>query len=58
MLVSRLNTNVEYGENIEDTYASLNQAKQALISFALTIPERSAAAPRPGPGYLPCPDHR
>lgn len=56
MLVSKLNANISEREGVEDTYLALNKAKQALIGFALTIPERSVANPRPGPGYLPCPD--
>ncbi len=56
LLVSKLNANLIQRENVEETYRSLERAKQALIAFALTVPERSAAVPRPGPGYLPCPD--
>ncbi len=56
MLVSRLNANFDKSEDVEETYIALNKAKQALIAFALTVPERSAANPRAGPGYLPCPD--
>lgn len=56
MLVSKLNAKIDTRENVTDTYNSLNKAKMALISYALTMPERSAANPRPGPGYLPCPD--
>ncbi len=56
MLITRLNVNLVQGENIQDSYRSLEQAKKALIAYALTTPERSGAIPRPGPGYLPCPD--
>ncbi|MDX1518540.1 MAG: hypothetical protein R3318_00355 [Gammaproteobacteria bacterium] len=56
MLVSKLNINLVDRENIQETYQSLEKAKQALIAYSLTVPERSSASPRPGPGYLPCPD--
>lgn len=56
MLINKLNVNLIHSENIEETYRSLERAKQALIGYALTVPERSTASPRPGPGYLPCPD--
>lgn len=56
MLISKLDINRIDREDINDTYRSLERAKQALIGYALTTPERSTASPRPGPGYLPCPD--
>ena len=56
MLVTSLNANVVTQIDSEETYSVLNQAKQALIAYALTVPERSAAVILPGPGYLPCPD--
>lgn len=56
LLVSKLNANLNQGGNVEETYKSLERAKQSLIGYALTTPERSGAVPRPGPGYLPCPD--
>ena len=56
LLVSKLNAKARDRENIENTYLALQKAKEAVIAFALNIPERSNAIPRPGPGYLPCPD--
>lgn len=39
-------------QDINKTRQALNIAKQALISFSVTFPDRQ----RRGPGYLPCPD--
>jgi len=61
MLVTSLNANVVTQIDSEETYSVLNQAKQALIAYAVTVPETSATiipelAVLTGPGYLPCPD--
>ena len=58
MLVTSLNANVVTQIDSEETYSVLNQAKQALIAYALTVPETSATiipelAVLTGPGYLP-----
>ena len=56
LLISKLNAKVRDREDLVQTYDSLQRTKDAVIAFALTIPERSGANPRPGPGHLPCPD--
>ncbi len=56
LLISKLNAKVRDREDIEKTYESLKRAKEALIGYAVSYPEISVIPPRPGPGYLPCPD--
>ena len=59
VLVSKLNANSRtYTRQISDQ-AVLNEAKAALIGYALNFPEIDASSPGDpinGPGYLPCPD--
>lgn len=53
-LITNLNDAVnKYTQNIKGL-AALQEAKQVLIGYALTYPERSGG--EYGPGYLPCPD--
>jgi len=54
ILISKMNKERIDRENITETYRALERAKQSLIAYALTVPERSGAGS--GPGYLPCPD--
>ncbi len=57
LLVSKLNAKVRDRENIEKTYDALQRAKEALIAYAVSVPERTGATTLRGPGYLPCPDN-
>lgn len=50
ILIKKINAN--HSRDISSTILALNTAKDALMSYAITYPDRS---PR-GPGYLPCPD--
>lgn len=53
-LVSKLNTNIALTQRSEETGAALSAAKEALIGYAITYPDK--VNPDEGPGYLPCPD--
>ena len=55
MLLTRLNDYVR--NNVRDTRTrlALNEAKQALLSYAMNYPELRSSASK-GPGFLPCPD--
>lgn len=53
-LVTKLNTNLTLSQRSEETGIALNMAKQALIGYAVSYPEKVNA--KKGPGYLPCPD--
>lgn len=52
LALNKLNADLIVVNNATRTALALNTAKEALISFAVTYPDRSAR----GPGYLPCPD--
>lgn len=53
-LIANLNDAVnKYTQNVKGL-AALQEAKQVLMGYALTYPERSSG--EYGPGYLPCPD--
>ncbi|MBI4006130.1 MAG: hypothetical protein HY356_05635 [Gammaproteobacteria bacterium] len=54
MLVSELNANIQIATGEEETRTELNLAKQALIGYAITYPDKVNS--EEGPGYLPCPD--
>jgi hypothetical protein len=55
MLVSSLNANLRQYDRQGKTAVTLSDAKAALITYALTYPEKNLN-PEDGPGYLPCPD--
>ena len=54
LLVSKLNANIQIAAGEEETRTALNQAKQALIGYAISYPDTINSID--GPGYLPCPD--
>lgn len=55
LLLSDLNEHSGvYGRRV-DSGLALNQAKQALLSYAMNYPDLRAN-PEKGPGFLPCPD--
>lgn len=54
MLVSRLNEYSHEYKRKSTTEIALNQAKQALLSYAMNYPELRSSAAK-GPGFLPCP---
>ncbi len=54
VLVSKLNANARQFTRQSSSLPALNQAKAALIGYAVTYPEN--VNPNAGPGYLPCPD--
>jgi hypothetical protein len=59
VLVTKLNANARQYSNQSSNLAVLNEAKAALIGYALNFPEIDATSPGDpinGPGYLPCPD--
>ncbi len=59
LLVNKLNANLIRVGGEERTRMALNQAKQALIGYAVMFPEidaKSGTDPIDGPGYLPCAD--
>lgn len=59
VLVSKLNANQREFSRKSINFSVLNQAKAALIGYAIRFPEIDAASPGDpidGPGYLPCPD--
>ena len=53
-LLTRVNTSIRQSVLERETVAALNQAKQALIGYAVSYPDR--VNNNEGPGYLPCPD--
>lgn len=53
-LVTKLNTNLALTQQYEETGIALSAAKNALIGYAVSYPDR--VNPGDGPGYLPCPD--
>ena len=55
ILVSSLNDNLRQYDRQGKTAVTLSDAKAALITYALTYPEKNLN-PEDGPGYLPCPD--
>ncbi|MFT5426042.1 MAG: type II secretory pathway pseudopilin PulG [Gammaproteobacteria bacterium] len=54
MLVTKLNTNLALTQQSKETGIALSAAKNALIGYAVSYPDKVNAAS--GPGYLPCPD--
>ncbi|TAJ91442.1 MAG: hypothetical protein EPO31_14665 [Gammaproteobacteria bacterium] len=58
LLVLRLNAANRPYQREQQTVAGLNEAKQALIAYALSFPDLSGTLDTnaPGPGYMPCPD--
>lgn len=59
VLVTKLNANARQYSNQSSNQAVLNEARAALIGYALNFPEIDATSPGDpinGPGYLPCPD--
>lgn len=55
MLLSKLNQHTKPYVRDVQTQKALNEAKRALISYAVNYPELNNRPDR-GPGYLPCPD--
>jgi hypothetical protein len=53
-LVTKLNTNLSLTRHSEETGLALNAAKNALIGYAISYPDKVNADF--GPGYLLCPD--
>lgn len=53
-LVTKLNTNLAKTRQSEETGLALSTAKNALIGYAISYPDK--VNPNFGPGYLPCPD--
>lgn len=53
-LVTKLNAATKTHTRQQTTSKALAEAKQALISYAVTYPDK--VNPDYGPGYLPCPD--
>ncbi len=54
LLVKKLSANTSFYTRDITTSANLIQAKQALIGYAITYPDKINS--NFGPGYLPCPD--
>ena len=54
VLVSKLNATSNQYARQSSSLSALNEAKAALIGYALTYPDKINA--NEGPGYLPCPD--
>jgi len=54
VLITRLNANIQIAQGEQGTRSALKIAKQALIGYAVTYPDK--VNPQEGPGYLPCPD--
>ena len=54
VLITRLNANIQIAQGEQRTRSALKIAKQALIGYAVTYPDK--VNPQEGPGYLPCPD--
>lgn len=52
-LLDRLNVNAAETSRVTATNNSLKQAREALLAYAATYPDRHSSA---GFGYLPCPD--
>ena len=55
VLLSDLNMHSDVYARRADSGLALNQARQALLSYAMNYPELRAN-PEKGPGFLPCPD--
>jgi hypothetical protein len=55
VLITQLNESTRRLTRSQETVDVLNQAKRALISFAVTYPERTGFAASMGPGHFPCP---
>jgi hypothetical protein len=55
-LLTKLNTNLAKTQRDEETGIALRSAKDALIGYAVSYPDRDTAGVIDGPGYLPCPD--
>ncbi len=53
-LIAKLNINLALTQQYEETGIALSAAKNALIGYAISYPDR--VNPGDGPGYLPCPD--
>ena len=53
-LVNKLNANIIITRGVKESRTALNLAKQALIGYAVSYPDRVNG--EEGPGYLPCPD--
>jgi len=53
-LATKLNTNLAKTQQHEETGIALSAAKNALIGYAVSYPDK--VNPNSGPGYLPCPD--
>ena len=55
MLLTRLNGYTRNNVRETRTQLTLNEAKQALLGYAMNYPELRSSASK-GPGFLPCPD--
>ncbi len=55
-LVIKLNTSLAKTRQDEQTRIALSAARNALIGYAITFPDRDTSGVVDGPGYLPCPD--
>ena len=55
-LATKLNANLAKTQQHEETGIALSAAKEALIGYAITFPDRDTNGVVDGPGYLPCPD--
>ena len=55
LLLSDLNGHTQFYHRRAGSGLALNQAKQALLSYAMNYPDLRAN-PEKGPGFLPCPD--
>ena len=55
LLLSDLNGHTQVYNRRAGSGLALNQAKQALLSYAMNYPDLRAN-PEKGPGFLPCPD--
>ena len=54
-LATKLNINLTKTQRDEQTGIALSAAKNALIGYAISYPDK--VNPAEGPGYLPCPDN-
>ena len=55
LLLSDLNRHTQVYNRRAESSLALNQARQALLSYAMNYPDLRAN-PEKGPGFLPCPD--
>jgi len=56
LLLRDLNDGVRRADRQSQSMQALAQARDALIAYAATYPDRIATVPDMGPGHLPCPD--